>query len=170
MPPSPSPDRPLRRAVGIALFNAQGHVWMGRRISSAHRDAAYQWQLPQGGIDPGEGPEAAAFRELFEETGARSARIIGEVEDWLDYEFPRSVFETLRRRHRGQTQKWFAMLFTGEDNEFDLEVHHPEFDAWRWVPLADIPDLVIPFKRHVYEAVATEFAPLAEKLVRGETV
>ncbi len=171
MPPSTSHERPLRPCVGIALFNAQGGVWVGRRVGDdgEHR-SDYRWQLPQGGIDPGEPPHDTVFRELYEETGARNARIVAEIDEWLTYEFPQEVIETHRKRNRGQTQKWFGLLFTGEESEFDLTVHEPEFDAWRWAALSEIPDLVIPFKRQVYEVVADRFAPLAARLARGEPV
>ncbi len=174
MPPLPPDhdrtltDLPYRQCVGIALFNAHGRVWVGRRIGEDPdftRD--YRWQMPQGGIDPGEGPREAAFRELYEETGTRSAQIVGEIEDWLHYDFPPEVMARKPWRHRGQKQKWFALLFSGQDEEFDLEVHEQEFDAWRWAGLEELPELIIPFKRHIYEAVVEQFGPIAQRLAQG---
>jgi len=156
----PPPPEPLsyRPCVGITLINRDGFVFVGHRITS---DEDIHWQMPQGGIDRGESPQAAALRELTEETGAVRARIIGEVPEWLTYEMPRSPGSRALRGYRGQRQKWFAMRFEGVDSEINLNTEHPEFNAWKWVPLPTVLDLIVPFKRAVYERVVQEFAPLA---------
>jgi putative (di)nucleoside polyphosphate hydrolase len=121
--------------------------------------------MPQGGIDPGEDPYNAALRELHEETNVRTVRFLAEVEDWLNYDLPRDVAgRAWKGRYRGQSQKWFAFRFLGEENEIDIRCpagHRPEFDEWRWERLENLPGLIIPFKRGVYERVAGEFAPFA---------
>lgn len=145
---------PYRPCVGIALFNRDGLVFAAERI-----DTPGAWQMPQGGIDKGEEPRAAALRELEEEIGTRSAEIIGESADWLTYDLPPElVGKVWKGKYRGQRQKWFALRFTGRDADIDIVTKHPEFKAWRWLALADLPDLIVPFKRAVYEAVAREFA------------
>ncbi len=159
---------PYRPCVGIALFNRQGLVWTGRRKADGDEATeSHRWQMPQGGIDPGEDPRTAVFRELHEETGTRDAQIIGEIEDWLTYDLPEAVIRRKRFTHRGQRQKWFALLFTGTDDGFDLHVHEPEFDIWRWTELTSLPDLIIPFKRPVYERVVAEFRPIARRLAES---
>lgn len=168
MPPSRLDTVPYRACVGIALFNRQGLVWTGRRLTDSEEYRMSHWQMPQGGIDEGEDPRAAAFRELHEETGARSAQVVHEIEDWLKYDFPVEIIEAKRFRNRGQRQKWFAMLFTGEDSEFDLEVHKPEFDEWRWADITTLPELIVPFKRRVYEQVVEAFAPVGQRIAAGE--
>jgi putative (di)nucleoside polyphosphate hydrolase len=149
-----SDARRWRRGVGIMLLDRKGRVFVGRRI-----DTPDAWQMPQGGIDPGEDPRAAARRELKEEIGTDRAEFIAETGAWLRYELPP---ELQRRklwggRYRGQEQKWFAMRFLGSDADIDLATHHPEFDAWKWAPAADLPALIVPFKRALYQAVLTEF-------------
>ncbi len=149
-------ERPYRPSVGLCVFNRDGLVWIGRRA----RNDGPGWQMPQGGIDDGETPLAAGLRELAEETGIQSVGYLGEIDDWLTYELPPDLPHPPRwsARYRGQRQKWLALRFLGADDEIDLGGEHPEFDAWRWVPLAEVPGLVVPFKRPVYERVAEEFA------------
>jgi putative (di)nucleoside polyphosphate hydrolase len=147
-----------RPCAGVMLINRDGLVWVGRRI-----DTPDGWQMPQGGIDAGETPRDAALRELAEEIGTAKAEIIGETRDWLIYDLPPELLgKAWKGRWRGQKQKWFACRFLGEDSDIDIEgVTHPEFDAWRWVPLVDLVDLIVPFKRSVYMALVEEFADVA---------
>ncbi len=144
-----------RAGVGIMLLDRRGRVFVGRRIDTPGEN----WQMPQGGIDKGETPRAAALRELKEEAGTDKAEILAESRGWLSYDVPSSLASRLwRGRYRGQRQKWFALRFTGADGDIDLRTHHPEFDAWKWVTAADLPDLIVPFKRELYRAVLQEFA------------
>jgi putative (di)nucleoside polyphosphate hydrolase len=159
-------DLPYRPCVGVMLLNGQGLAFVGRRAEGqgAPEGEGKWWQMPQGGIDPGEDEEKAALRELNEETGIRTARIIGRAREWMSYDLPKELIGVAwEGRYRGQTQLWFAARFEGEDSEIELEPkpgHEREFDAWRWVALKELPDLVVPFKRPVYEAVVAEFLPL----------
>jgi putative (di)nucleoside polyphosphate hydrolase len=161
-------DLPYRPGVGVMLFNRDGLVFIGRRLEGPeHVDLTHSWQMPQGGIDPGEEPWPAAVRELQEETNIRSVERIGEIADWLKYDIPRQIVgQAWQGKYRGQTQKWFAMRFTGPESEID--VAHPagameaEFGAWRWEPVQNIPELVVPFKRAVYDRVVREFGHLAQ--------
>ena len=164
-------DLPYRRSAGVALMNHDGAIFIGRR--KKNRDAAliagHEWQMPQGGIDEGESPYDAARRELFEETNVSSTSLIAEAPQWLSYELPDKAGGRWRGRYRGQTQKWFLLRFEGEESEVDIERpggggHTPEFDAWRWERLEALPDLVVPFKRAVYEKVVALFAPLAKPI------
>ncbi|HYA71856.1 MAG TPA: RNA pyrophosphohydrolase [Roseiarcus sp.] len=160
-------DLPYRRSAGVMLVNRDGAAFIGRRRKSREGlVAGHEWQMPQGGIDDGEAPYDAARRELYEETNVSSASLIAEAPQWLCYDLPENAGNRWRGRYRGQTQKWFLMRFQGEDSEIDIAHpggggHTPEFDAWRWERLEALPDLVVPFKRRVYEAVVTAFAPLA---------
>jgi len=158
---------PYRLCVGIMLFNAAGEVWLGHRFDEPHGNDEGRgtwWQMPQGGIDDGEDPRKAAHRELFEETCVRSAEIIGEASRWYNYDLPPHLIgKSWGGRFRGQTQRWFAMRFTGPDSEISVAAppgHKPEFDAWRWAPVGEVLDLVVPFKRGVYENVLREFRGL----------
>lgn len=152
---------PYRLGVGLVLFNAKGLVFGARRIDT-EMDA---WQMPQGGIDDGETPEQAAMRELEEEIGTAKAEIIAATQDWLSYDLPRELVGNVwKGRFRGQKQKWFALRFTGTDSDIDIHTAHPEFSEWRWLPLEDLVELIVPFKRDLYQAVAAEFAPLAKSL------
>ena len=145
-----------RPNVGLALFSKSGHVFLGRRINSR---GAFQWQMPQGGIDKGETSQEAALRELEEEIGvpAKLTSILEETEDWIYYDFPLDLKKRLPGPYVGQRQKWFALRFNGSDSDVRLDLHTPEFDAWRWAELSETPPLVIPFKRPVYAEVATRF-------------
>lgn len=148
------------------LFNAQGLVFVGRRArrKNAPEGSGNWWQMPQGGIDKGEEAEAAAKRELWEETGVRGAAFLAQTKDWLFYDLPPELVGVAwKGKYRGQKQMWFAARFTGSESEIDLGPrpgHKAEFDAWRWVPMGDLTALVVPFKRDVYSAVVDEFLPL----------
>ena len=150
-------DLPFYRpAVGIMLLNPAGLAFVGRRIDMPARLAA--WQMPQGGIDPGETPRPAAFRELKEEVGTDKAEILAETEGWLHYDLPSDIASRMwSGRWRGQRQKWFLMRFTGEDADINPATEHPEFDAWEWVEPERLPDLIVPFKRPLYRDVLAEF-------------
>jgi putative (di)nucleoside polyphosphate hydrolase len=158
---------PYRPCVGLVVFNREGLAFIGRRIDGPeHVDLTHAWQLPQGGIDAGEEPWPAALRELYEETNIRSVERLGEIAEWLSYDIPRDLIgQAWNGSYRGQTQKWFAVRFTGGESEIDIAhpggAHKPEFSAWRWEPLQNIPELVVPFKRPVYDRVVAAFGKFA---------
>ncbi|HEX6980783.1 MAG TPA: RNA pyrophosphohydrolase [Alphaproteobacteria bacterium] len=162
-PPEPvrdTGDLAYRLGVGIMLLNPAGEVFVAKRIDTPG-DA---WQMPQGGIDADEAPRAAALRELEEEIGTANAVIIAESRDWYTYDLPPDlVGKVWGGRYRGQRQKWFAARFLGRDDEINLATAHPEFGAWKWVHLEDLPTLIVPFKRALYSAVVDEFRPLVTK-------
>lgn len=152
-----------RPNVGLAVFNRRGEVFIGHRIGSGPDSKdPYQWQMPQGGVDDGESPRQAALRELEEEIGIddRLVELLEETENWIYYDFPPDIRRAMERRgnYLGQRQKWFALRFLGHDSDVHLDRHTPEFDDWRWARLQDVPPLVIPFKRGVYDEVARRFA------------
>ncbi len=158
-----SEDLSLHRPnVGVVLFHPDGRVWLGRRAKTPD---PYNWQFPQGGVDAGEDLATAARRELAEETGARTITHLGRTDGWIAYDFPADHGGTKAMRGwKGQKQVWFAFRFDGAEAEFDLAAHPPaEFEAWRWAYLDETPDLVVPFKRASYEAVAKAFAPFAAR-------
>lgn len=160
---------PLRPNVGAALFNRRGEVFIGRRTDiKTPNDAPGIWSMPQGGIDADEDPAVAVLRELREEIGTDRAEILGHHPEWLSYELPPELIgRALGGRFRGQRQRWFALRFTGEDADIRLDAEdHPEFDAWRWVPLAELPRLEVGFKKPIYAALAVSFAGYAERLRR----
>jgi putative (di)nucleoside polyphosphate hydrolase len=159
---------PYRPCVGLMVLNRTGRVFVGRRIDGPeHVDDIHVWQMPQGGVDPGEDPWPAALRELHEETNIRSVEKLGEIAQWLSYDIPRDIVgRAWKGKYRGQTQKWFALRFTGDEREIDIAHpggHKPEFSAWRWESMQNLPALIIPFKRPVYERVVQEFAGFAAR-------
>ncbi len=158
-----SADLPYRLNVGAALFNRQGRVFIGRRADIAPGVPGH-WQLPQGGVDAGEDLRAAVLRELEEETGIRNAEIVAEHPDWHVYDLPPHLIgQAFGGRYRGQRQRWFALRFLGEDREIRLDAHtHPEFCAWRWAALSELPDLAVSFKRPIYAQLARDFAAFAQ--------
>ena len=156
---SNSSSLPYRLCVGILLLNQNGDVFVGHR-NDLSVDA---WQMPQGGVEAGEDPRAAALRELTEETGVRSVEVLAETAEWLTYDYPTVISRrSFANRYRGQRQKWFAMRFTGLDREIDLGYRYAEFDDWAWRDIHELPGLIIAFKRPVYEAVVHEFRNLAQ--------
>jgi putative (di)nucleoside polyphosphate hydrolase len=168
-----SPEPGYRPCVGLAVFNADGLVFIGRRRFPAETDLDRGWQMPQGGIDPDETPHEAALRELYEETNIRSVSQLGEIDDWLCYDIPAAVSgRPWKGRYRGQAQKWLAFRFTGDDAEIDVERpadgrHKAEFSEWRWEELTRVPELIVDFKRPVYEEVVRAFAPYAKPARRA---
>jgi putative (di)nucleoside polyphosphate hydrolase len=144
---------PYRLNVGAVVFGRTGLVLVARRVGLE------SWQLPQGGIDAGEDPRLAIIRELREEIGTSNVEILGEHPDWLDYDLPVELIgKAFKGKYRGQRQKWFALRFLGEDSEVVLDADsHPEFDAWKWVALSELPALAVSFKRTIYEVLARDF-------------
>jgi len=148
---------PYRPAVGVMLLNAEDRVFVGQRLDSTLE----AWQMPQGGTDPGEDTRDAALRELEEETGIRRAlvEIVTCASRQLDYDLPADLIGKLwKGRYRGQRQTWYLARFLGRDEDVNIEAHEPEFRAWRWVEARELPRLIVPFKRALYEAVLEEFA------------
>jgi putative (di)nucleoside polyphosphate hydrolase len=145
----------------MMLFNKDGRVFVGKRVDQTLEG----WQMPQGGIDEGEEPRQAALRELEEEIGTRNAEIVREHSDWLFYDLPpRLVGVALKGKYRGQTQKWFALRFLGDDSEIDLETPHQEFSAWKWLTVDELPALIVPFKRDTYAKVIEVFRDLPNEI------
>ncbi|MFD0916547.1 RNA pyrophosphohydrolase [Pseudahrensia aquimaris] len=159
------PALPYRPNVGIMVLNAEGKVWIGRRKGatngSEYENQPQLWQMPQGGVDEGEELMAAALRELYEETGIKSVRVLDKTEDWIRYDFPPEVLGKKFEKWAGQKQMWFVFRFIGDETEIQVnpppDGHKPEFDTWRWEDMASLPDLIVPFKRGVYEKVVARF-------------
>lgn len=160
---------PYRPCVGIMVLNGDGLVWAGRRIAETDSEMAGTdklWQMPQGGIDRDEDPLPAALRELYEETGMRTVSLLAEAPDWIHYDLPEHLVGiAFKGRYRGQKQRWFAFRFEGDESEIAINPppggHEAEFDAWAWKPMERLPDLIVPFKRKVYEEVVAAFRHLA---------
>lgn len=148
---------PYRPCVGLMLLNKAGEVFVARRIDM--RTEA--WQMPQGGIDEGETPEQAALRELKEEIGTNQAEIIAEYGEWLNYDLPEHLVPQIwDGKYRGQTQKWFVLRYHGTDADIDIETETPEFSEWKWVQMHQLPELIVPFKRELYQKLANHFSSL----------
>ncbi len=161
MCPEEIADLPYRPCVGIMLIDRGGRVFVAQRINTPGE----AWQMPQGGIDEGESPRQAALRELHEEVGTDKAEVLAESRNWWRYDLPAELVP--RRwggRYRGQEQKWFALRFLGTDADIDIATETPEFRAWRWAEMAELPDIIVPFKRHIYQEIIAEFGHLAEAL------
>lgn len=159
MTPEEIAKLPYRPCVGLMVLNAKGDVFVGQR-NDRNGEA---WQMPQGGVDKGEAPRDAALRELWEETGITSdlVEIIAESSRWLPYDLPHDVVPKIwKGRYRGQEQKWFLMRFSGADDQINIETEHPEFTIWRWQPVDQLVEKIVPFKRDVYQQVMQEFAAL----------
>ena len=149
---------PYRPCVGLMLFNRDGKIFVGKRIDQTVEG----WQMPQGGIDKGETPKQAVWRELQEEVGTDKAEMLAEMEDWVTYDLPpHLVGIAFHGKYKGQRQKWFALRFTGQDGDINLTAHEPEFSAFQWVSLDALPGLIVPFKRDSYKAVIAAFRHLA---------
>ena len=147
--------RPYRPCVGIMLINDNGHIFGGQRIDNR----AEAWQMPQGGIDAGEDVETACFREMREEIGTNKADILSIHPEWLNYDIPLPLADRLwGGRYRGQSQKWVALRYTGQNSDINIATEEPEFFSWQWMSPADLIQLAVPFKRPVYEDIMTQFA------------
>ena len=147
---------PYRSNVGIMMVNEKGYVFVGQRLDNNQN----AWQMPQGGIDAGEDPETAAYRELLEETGVKKQdiRFVASSSQWLSYDLPEDLIPILwNGKFRGQKQKWFLFKFLGEDGDINIATKHPEFSKWKWIPKENLLKEIVPFKKSVYESVLKEF-------------
>ena len=147
---------PYRSNVGIMMVNEKGYVFVGQRLDNNQN----AWQMPQGGIDAGEDPETAAYRELLEETGVKKqdVRFVASSSQWLSYDLPEDLIPILwNGNFRGQKQKWFLFKFLGEDRDINIATEHPEFSKWKWISKENLLKEIVPFKKSVYENVLKEF-------------
>jgi putative (di)nucleoside polyphosphate hydrolase len=147
---------PYRRGVGVMLLNARGEVFVARRIDTT----AEAWQMPQGGIDAGEDPETAALRELEEETGLKPehVQILARAPEWLRYDLPAELVPVIwKGKYRGQEQAWFAMRLVGDERAINIATAHPEFSEWKWLPMQQLPEVIVPFKRALYAQIVRVF-------------
>lgn len=152
---------PYREGVGIMIINNQKQVFVGRRKDT--KSAA--WQMPQGGIDPNETPKEAVMRESLEEIGTNNIAILAESANWFIYDVPAHLIPKLwEGKYRGQKQKWFLSKFLGKDSEFNISTEHPEFSAWKWASLQELPKIIVPFKRKLYIAVIKEFQNIIDSI------
>ena len=152
----PRLNLPYRPCVGIMLLNKENKVFIAQRVDTK----GTTWQMPQGGIDSTETPWQAALREMKEEINTVNVRLIAETKEWITYDFPEKLHETLwGGRFFGQTQKWFLVEYLGQDDEINIHTRHPEFTEWRWVDATELPDLIVPFKRDLYIKLLEEFKP-----------
>ena len=148
---------PLRKGVGVVLLNKNNQIFVGKRIDNPNDF----WQMPQGGIDKGENPLEAAYRELKEETNVKSVELIAEIKNEITYNLPDKLLGIIwKGKYKGQTQKWYIMRFIGEDNEINLKTKHPEFLDWKWINVENITDKVVDFKLHVYRKIQNELKNL----------
>lgn len=167
--PVAAEDLPYRPCVGIMVLNRDGLVWAGRRIAignSEYDGSPQLWQMPQGGIDRDEDPLVAARRELYEETGMQTVSLLADAGRWINYDLPAHLIGIgLKGKYRGQTQRWYAFRFEGDESEIAINPppggHEAEFDAWAWKPMHTLPELIVPFKRKVYDEVVAAFTHLA---------
>lgn len=149
-------DLPYRPCVGVTLIDPRGYIFAGQRLDATQA----AWQMPQGGIDPGEKPRAAALRELWEETGVTAdlVELVAKSADWVTYDLPPELLGRVwGGKYRGQRQRWFLFRFTGRDDQIDIATKHPEFSEWKWVSAREMVASIVPFKRAVYEKVVTDF-------------
>ena len=144
---------PLITGVGISILNSNNQIFVGKR-----KDNPFDtWQMPQGGVEPGEALLVAMRRELKEETSIVSIKVLKEFNQWLEYELPENLIGKIwKGKYRGQKQKWFIVRFTGEENEIDINTKYPEFIEWKWIDMNLLPDLIVNFKRHIYKKVLIE--------------
>jgi putative (di)nucleoside polyphosphate hydrolase len=154
---TPHQHLPYRKGVGIVLLNNDNQVFTARRIDTTSE----AWQMPQGGIDEGEDPRTAALRELEEETSINNIQVIAESQGWMTYDLPEHLVPKIwGGKYRGQEQKWFLCHFLGSDADINLKTSHPEFNEWKWTEFESIPDIIVPFKKSLYEDIVAEFRPL----------
>jgi len=167
------PDRdamPYRDCAGIVVFNRRGEVFLGQRRPDKSGATDYTWQFPQGGIDKGEDPIDAALRELYEETSIKSISLLTAAPNWIHYDLPDELLgQALKGIYRGQRQKWFAVLFEGDDSEINVlepggGAHPAEFTDWCWAPLHSVPDKIVPFKREAYDKIVAAFAHVPDEI------
>ena len=146
---------PYRPCAGMMILNRKGQVFVGRRLDMVSE----YWQMPQGGIDDGEAPLEAALREREEEIGTRDVELIHSLDEWLTYDLPDDLIgKVWKGKYRGQKQKWFLFRYLGEDQDINIVTRHPEFSEWKWATVSEIPQLIVPFKRDLYETIIQRFA------------